>query len=117
MLSYASSPPFTIPEGGDEPTTSALLDTCFRQVEYAGVLEGAANPEGAKALVDFMQGETFQAALPDNMYVFPVDDSVELPDVWAQWAKTPEEPLSVDPATIAENRDEWLTTWGEITTR
>jgi thiamine transport system substrate-binding protein len=117
VLSYASSPPFTIPEGGDEPTTSALLDTCFRQVEYAGVLEGAANPEGAKALVDFMQGETFQAALPENMYVFPVDDSVELPDVWAKWAKTPEEPLSVDPATIAENRDEWLTTWGEITTR
>lgn len=117
VLSYASSPPFTIYKGGDRPTTSALLDTCFRQVEYAGVLEGAANPEGAKALVDFMQGETFQAALPENMYVFPVDDSVALPDVWAQWAKTPEDPLSVDPATIAENRDDWLTTWGEITTR
>ena len=24
------------PEGGTEPTTGALLDTCFRQVEYAG---------------------------------------------------------------------------------
>ena len=27
-------------------TTSALLDTCFRQVEYAGVLAGAENPDG-----------------------------------------------------------------------
>jgi thiamine transport system substrate-binding protein len=117
VLSYASSPPFTIPEGEDSPTTSALLDTCFRQVEYAGVLEGAANPEGAQALVDFMLGESFQAALPENMYVFPVDESVELPELWARWAATPEDPLSVDPATIAANRDEWLTTWGEITTR
>ena len=46
VLSYASSPPFTIPEGGDEPTTSALLDTCFRQVEYAAVLDGRRQPRG-----------------------------------------------------------------------
>ncbi|HSE09385.1 MAG TPA: thiamine ABC transporter substrate-binding protein [Nocardioidaceae bacterium] len=117
VLSYASSPPFTIPEGADEPTTSALLDTCFRQVEYAGVLEGASNPEGAKALVDFMLTDTFQQALPDNMYVFPVVDSVELPALWSRFAATPENPLSVAPAAIAANRDEWLTTWGEITTR
>jgi thiamine transport system substrate-binding protein len=117
VLSYDSSPPFTIPKGADKPTTSALLDTCYRQVEYAGVLDGAANPEGAKALVDFMQTPTFQEALPENMYVFPVDDSVKLPDLWAKWAKTPEKPYSVDPATVAEKRDDWLTAWGEITTR
>lgn len=117
VLSYASSPPFTIPEGGTRPTTSALLDTCFRQIEYAGVIEGAANPEGAKAFVDFMLGQRFQEALPDNMYVFPVDDQVALPAVWAKWAKTPEQPLSVDPQDIAENRDEWLRTWGDVTTR
>lgn len=117
VLSYASSPPFTIPEGADRPTTSALLDTCFRQVEYAGVLEGANNPEGARALVDFMLTPTFQAALPDNMYVFPVDRSVELPDGWARWAETARRPLSMDPDRVAEQRDEWLTTWAEITTR
>jgi thiamine transport system substrate-binding protein len=117
VLSYDSSPPFTIPKGSDRPTTSALLDTCFRQVEYVGVLKGASNPEGAKALVDFMLGKDFQQALPDNMYVFPADDSVQLPALWAKWAKVPSDPLSVDPATIAKNRDAWLTTWGEITTR
>ena len=39
VTSYSSSPPFTIPEGGPADH-GALLDTCFRQVEYAGVLEG-----------------------------------------------------------------------------
>lgn len=117
VTSYDSSPPFTIPKDGDRPTTSALLDTCFRQVEYAGVLDGASNPEGAKAFVDFMLGKSFQEALPENMYVFPVDDSVKLPDLWAKWAKVPDHPLTVDPATITKNRDAWLTAWGEITTR
>jgi thiamine transport system substrate-binding protein len=117
VLSYASSPPFTIPEGADEPTTSALMETCYRQIEYAGVLQGAANPEGAQALVDFMVSEPFQQALPENMYVFPVDTSVELPEVWARWAETAEDPLQVDPAEVTENRDDWLTAWGEITTR
>lgn len=117
VLSYDSSPPFTIPKGSDKPTTSALLDTCFRQVEYVGVLKGAANPEGAKALADFMLSKDFQEALPENMYVFPADDSVKLPDLWAKWAEVPSEPLSLDPATIAQHRDAWLTTWGEITTR
>ena len=115
VLSYSSSPPFTIPEGGDEPTTSALLDTCFRQVEYAGVLAGAENPEGAQALVDFMVGEEFQSALPENMYVFPVDESVELPELWEQWAETAEDPIEVDPAEIAENRDDWIREWSDLT--
>ena len=115
VLSYASSPPFTIPEGGAEPTTSALLDTCFRQVEYAGVLEGAANPQGAQALVDYLLTDEVQAAIPDSMYVYPVTD-VELPELWAQWADVAPEPIDVDPALIEENREDWVREWADITT-
>ena len=115
VLSYASSPPFTIPEGEDEPTTSALLDTCFRQVEYAGVLEGAANPEGAQALVDYLLTDEVQAAIPDAMFVYPVTD-VELPELWAQWADVAPEPIQVDPEQIEENREDWVREWADITT-
>jgi thiamine transport system substrate-binding protein len=113
VLSYASSPPFTIPEGSDEPTTSALLDTCFRQVEYAALLEGAENPEGAKAFIDFMVGTSFQKALPDNMYVFPVDSDVELPDAWASFAPTADTTWQVEEDAIADNRDAWLREWSD----
>ena len=51
VLSYDSSPAFTVPEGSDTSTTSALLDTCVEQVEYAGVLAGAENPDGARAVL------------------------------------------------------------------
>ncbi len=117
VLSYASSPPFTIPKGGDKPTTSSLLDTCFRQVEYAGVLKGAANPDGAKAFLAFMEQRAFQEALPENMYVFPVDSAAALPATWAKYAEVAPEPFTVPPAEIARNRDAWLREWGDLTTR
>jgi thiamine transport system substrate-binding protein len=117
VLSYASSPPFTIPKGGERPTTSSLPDTCFRQVEYAGVLKGATNPAGAKAFIDFIERRRFQEALPDNMYVFPVDDRAELPATWARYAKVADDPFTVPAGEIAANRDDWLRQWGEITSR
>ena len=71
VLSYSSSPPDTVPQGGTTPTTSALLDTCFRQVEYAGVLHGSGNASGMRKFIAFMRGHDFQAALPEQMYVYP----------------------------------------------
>lgn len=116
VVSYDSSPAFTIADDGSS-TTSALLDTCFRQVEYAGVLAGADNPDGAEAVIDFLLSPEVQAALPESMYVFPVDAGVELPAEWATFAKQPSDPLTVDPAEISEHRDEWLREWSDLTSR
>ena len=114
VVSYNSSPPFTIPDGGRRPTTSALLGTCFRQVEYAGVLRGASDPAGAKALVDFMSGPDFQEALPDAMYVFPVDPQAALPPLWARWAPPAPHPYRIPPAAITEHRSEWIRQWSDL---
>ncbi len=117
VLSYDSSPAFTVPKGSDESSTEALLDTCSRQVEYAGVLAGAANPDGARQLVEFLLSPEVQAALPTSMYVFPVRDDVELPDDWAEFAEQPTDPYVVDPDEIAANRDTWLQEWRDLVTR
>ncbi len=115
VVSYDSSPAFTVSKG--VTTTAALLDTCFQQVEYAGVLAGAHNPDGARALLEFLQGPEVQQALPESMYVFPVRDGIELPAEWATFARQPTDPATLDPAEIAANRSDWLTTWTEVTTR
>ncbi len=117
VVSYASSPPFTIPEGGTEPTTRALMDTCFNQVEYAGVIEGAANPEGGQAAVDFLLSDEVQAALPESMFVFPVSEQVELPPQWAEFAKVAEDPYDLPAADIEANRLDWTTQWADIALR
>ena len=116
VLSYDSSPAFTVAKGSQESATQALLDTCYRQVEYAGVLEGAANPEGAREVVEFLLSEDVQAELPDSMYVFPVRDGVALPDDWARYAEQPEDPYALDPAQVAAERDGWLAEWRDLVT-
>lgn len=115
VLSYDSSPAYTVKDG--KTSTSALLDTCFRQVEYAGVLDGAKNPEGAQAVVDWLLSPEVQAALPTSMYVFPVDSGAALPKKWARFAEQPADTLQVDPAEIDANRQDWLETWTDLVSR
>ncbi len=110
-LSYSTSPAFTVTEDGTETTTAALLETCFRQVEYAGVLAGTDNPEGARALVDFLASAEFQADIPGQMYMYPADETVELPAEWQQFAPLAEDPFEVPPGEVAEHRDEWIEQW------
>jgi thiamine transport system substrate-binding protein len=116
VVSYDSSPAFTV-DGEGGTTTSALLETCYQQVEYAAALDGAANPAGAQALLDFLVGPTVQAALPESMYVFPVADGTELPADWARFAARPRESFEVDPAAIEANREDWLVEWTDIVSR
>ncbi|MFJ4108922.1 thiamine ABC transporter substrate-binding protein [Oerskovia enterophila] len=111
VLSYSTSPAFTVTEDGTETTTGALLDTCFRQVEYTGVLAGAKNPEGAKKLVDFLVSDAFQADIADNMYMYPADADTELPEGWAEFAPLSPSPFEVAPADITAHRDEWIKAW------
>ena len=113
VLSYDTSPAYTVEK--DRSSTAALLDTCFRQVEYAGVLEGAANPDGAEQVVDFLLSREVQEALPTSMYVFPVDADAALPPEWAEYAEQPTAPIEVSPEDIADHRREWLTEWTDIT--
>ena len=97
VVSYDSSPAFTVPKGSSTSTTKALLDTCFRQVEYAGVLTGAQNVKGAEAFVDFLLSPAVQQALPDSMYVFPVRSGTPLPAAWAQVRRPADAPVDRQP--------------------
>ncbi len=112
VLSYSSSPAAEVGEDGTSRTANVEA-TCFRQVEYAGVLAGAANPEGARALVDFLLSDAVQADIPGSMYMYPVT-GVELPADWATHAPLAESPLALDPAVIAENRTAWLEQWAAL---
>ena len=110
-LSYSTSPAFTVSEDGTSTSTGALLDTCFCQVEYAGVLAGAETPEGAKKLVDFLVSDAFQADIADNMYMYPANADVALPEGWAEFAPLSPAPFEVAPADITAHRDEWIKAW------
>ncbi len=122
VVSYASSPPAEVyysedPEAG--AITGAVVgdNMCFRQVEYVGILAGAANEEAARLFVDFMLSPAFQEELPLNMFVFPVREDITLPAVFAEHASIPENPAFVDPADIEANREAWIQAWMEVMLR
>ncbi len=114
VLSYASSPPSEVTDPAQPAPTGALLDTCFRQVEYAGVLAGAKNPAGAQQVIDFLLSPEFQASVPDAMYVYPVQQATPLPASWEQSAPVAAAPAELDPADIAANRDAWISQWSDL---
>jgi len=114
VVSYASSPPFEVPEGATEAPTGALLDTCFRQTEYAGVIAGTKNEAGAQKLVDFLFSTTVQNDIPEAMYVYPVNAKATLPESFTKFAAIADDPFVVSPADIDANRETWLTEWAAI---
>ena len=120
VVSYASSPPaeviFATPRP-DEAPTAVVEDSCFRQIEFAGVLRGARNEEGARELVDFLLDERFQEDIPLSMFVFPVNSGAELPPEFEKFAVVPESPLELSPDEIGENRDRWVKEWTRIVLR
>lgn len=104
VVSYSSSPAY-------EHATEALTRTCFRQVEYAGVLAGAQNQVGARKFIDFLLSAQVQAEIPEQMYMNPVDASVTLPADWEKYAATVDSPLTLPAAQLSANRDAWIKAW------
>lgn len=111
VLSYSTSPAFTVSKDGKTSSTSALLNTCFRQTEYAGVIKGAKNTAGAKAFIDFLLSKDAQADIPGQMYMYPIDSTVKLPAEWTKFAPLADKPFTVDPQTLAKNRSTWVKEW------
>jgi thiamine transport system substrate-binding protein len=123
VVSYASSPVAEVlfaspplPSGAPAPT-DVIVDTCFRQYEYAGVLRGTDRPEDAGKLLDFLVSERFQAEVPLNLFVAPARTDVALPDVFVEYARVIDDPLTVDPAEIERERDGWIDEWTDLVMR
>ncbi|GAA3502289.1 thiamine ABC transporter substrate-binding protein [Streptomyces prasinosporus] len=120
VVSYASSPPAEVIYADPKPETAptgVAEGTCFRQVEYAGLLSNAKNPEGGKALLDFLIGKRFQDDMPLNMFVYPVREGAEVPEEFAEFGPQAEDPETMDPAKIADHRDQWVKSWTSLVLR
>ena len=120
VVSYASSPSAEVIYADppvDTPPTGVVTSTCFRQIEFAGILAGTEHRPAAELLVDFLLSPTFQEDIPLNMFVFPALASAALPEVFIDFVQMPEDPHQLDPAEIEANRNAWTERWTEIVLR
>ncbi len=117
VVSYASSPPAEVIYS-DPPTdiapTGVVTEGCYRQIEFAGILEGTEYPEAAGDLIDYMLSVEFQEQIPLTWFVFPANTDASLPPEFVEHTALPEEPASVDPGLIDENRERWIEEWTEL---
>ena len=98
----------------DAPTASIIgPDTCFRQVEFAGILNNTPNRALAEKFIDFMLSVDFQNDMPLQMFVYPINQNAILPDVFVKYSKAPTKPAVLSPEDISANRDEWIEAWTE----
>ncbi|MFC8362998.1 thiamine ABC transporter substrate binding subunit [Streptomyces griseorubiginosus] len=117
VVSYASSPPAEVIYADPKPTTAptGVADgTCFRQIEYAGLLSNAKNTKGGKAFLDFLLTREFQQDMPLNMFVYPVVQGAQVPAEFTKYGPQAKDPETMDPAEIAEHRDDWVKSWTSL---
>jgi thiamine transport system substrate-binding protein len=122
VVSYGTSPPaeviFAETPLDDAPTASVTgPGSCFRQIEFVGILQGTANRDLAEAWVDFMLSPQFQSDMPLQMFVLPVNPNAELDPTFEQYMAVPEAPVMGDPAEIAEKREAWVEAWTGVVLR
>ncbi len=122
VVSYASSPPAEVhyaKEPMDQAPTAAVVSkgTCFRQIEFVGIVRGTQKVDLAKKLVDFMLDRTFQEDIPLQMFVFPANKTAGLPEVFRKHARIAEAPAVVRPDEIDRHREEWIEAWTRVVLR
>ena len=69
-----------------------------------------------RQLVDFLISERFQPEVPLNLFVFRVNQAVQLADEFVRYATIPERPLGLDPSVIAAGRADWIDRWTAVAT-
>jgi thiamine transport system substrate-binding protein len=121
-VSYGSSPPFEVIYAEtpiEEPPTAAVVNdtSCFRQIEFVGILKGTQKGALAEKWVDFMLSPTFQEDIPLQMFVFPVNENAGLNETFQKYLAIPQETAQVSPDAIAENREKWIQEWTETVLR
>lgn len=119
VVSYASSPAaevFFASEPLTESPTGSIVASgmCFRQIEFAGILKNGQNRDLAEKFVDFMLGKQFQEDMPLNMFVFPVNQTAQLPEIFVQYAQATDQPAAISYEEISANRDAWIEAWAEV---
>lgn len=118
VVSYASSPPFEVTDPAatppDQAPTGVIPGTCYRQIEFAGILRGAGDVDAAQQVVDFLLSIPFQEDVPEQMYVYPANDQAALPEIFTTYSATITDPYQLTPEDVGANSSAWVVDWTRL---
>jgi len=72
VLSYTTSPAYhLIAEGDNTKSAAAFAEGHYMQVEVAGLLANAPQPDLGRAFMEFLTSDTFAAIIPETNWMYP----------------------------------------------
>lgn len=101
VISYTTSPAYHLEnEKTDRYKALIFSEGHIAQIEGMGLVKGARHAKAAKAFLDFMLTDEAQSVLPLTQWMYPVSETVTLPDSFSV-APTPTNSLTVDSGEVA----------------
>ncbi len=112
VLSYTTSPAYHLIAEDDATKAAAPFDEGhYLQIEVAGMLANAPNPDLARDFLAFMLTEDFQSAIPTTNWMYPAVTPAEgLPEGFETLMR-PETSLLFSPEEAAAIRDAAIERW------
>ena len=98
-------------------TSLTLPRATFHQVEYAAVVNGASEVEGANAFLAYLLSEEVNRNMPENnlMQSVLVDAAWPETDGYAYHTDTPEMNANITTERIGQEMESWLSAWQDAT--
>jgi len=116
VLSYTTSPAYhRIAEDDDGFAAARFSEGHYLQVEIAGRLKAAPQPELAERFLQFMIGPGFQDKIPTGNWMYPVID-LPLPEGFDA-PLSAEQTLLIPAADVQAQRKQWVNDWLEVMSR
>ena len=92
MVSYASSPPAEVifaDRAARRGPDRRRRRGCYRQIEFAGILAGTGQRGGGRGvLIDFMLSPQVPEPIPLTWFVFPANETVDLPQEFVDYTRS-----------------------------
>jgi thiamine transport system substrate-binding protein len=112
VLSYTTSPAYhMVEEKSDRYRAASFSDGHYVQIEVAGTLKGAKDPDLAKSFLTFLVSPQAQDIIPTTNWMMPVATTTNpLPDAFGKLVQ-PKKTLLLGSDEVAKNRQAWIDEW------
>lgn len=118
-VSYCHSPGVEAYYSGNYThSTSLMIDHAnFHQIEYTGIVNGAAQVEGAQLFIEYLLSPEVNANMPENNLMYSVLEGYDLPetDGYRYHADVPDTVTTMTYDEIQANMEQWLDDWKSTT--
>jgi thiamine transport system substrate-binding protein len=114
-ISYCHSPGVEAYYSSNWTHSKSLIlpKTSFHQIEYTGIINGAANVVGANQFIEYLLSAEVNSQMPEANLMYSVLNDTDLPETsgYRYHSEIPTQPCAITSERISEDMDQWLTMW------